>query len=246
MTSTAQSPEATADGLDVAAQRALAPLAAALNSDAPDRARTAYAAATNALQQIAGVAGSGALSIKALDDEAATHLQNGLIETSRATAQRAGAARVALRAVIAELADTALTGLSVAEAESKIALIPKISPDASARQLARSEIEAATATEKGVGMAGAMGRMVGQSPDLDAELLSDWGTRRIAASANGGREGDESLKLFQAIAINKLAQVAPSRGRTAAQAAKSLGLFAQARGAVSAAAAAGRTRGGIS
>jgi hypothetical protein len=245
VTSTAQSAEATADTLDVAAQRALAPLAAALNSDAPDRAKSAFAAAQMAMREIAGVAGSGAASIKALEVEAATHLQNGLIETSRATALRAEAAKVALREVIGQLADTATTALSVAEAESKIALIPKISTDASARQLARSEIEAATATEKGVGMAGAMGRLVGVDPALDSELLSDWGTRRIAASANGGREGDETVKLFQSVAIQKLAAVAGTRGRTQEQAAKSLALFAQARGAVSAVAAAGRTRGGV-
>ncbi len=245
MISTAQSPEATAEGLDLAAQRALEPLEAALNSDAPERAKSAYAAACVALKEISQVAGSGALGIADLEKQAAAHLSNGLIETGRATSQRAASARVALRAVIAELADTALTGLAVAEAETKIALIPKVSPDASARALARSEIQAATAGETGVGLAGAMGRLVGQSPDLDSELFSDWGQRLIASGANGGREGDEDVALFQSIAIQKLAQVAGTRGRTQVQAAKSLALFAQARGAVSAVAAAGRTRGGV-
>lgn len=245
MTTTAQSPEATADTLDLAAQRALAPLAAALNSDAPTGAKGAFAAATTALREIAQAAGSGALGIEDLEKQAAAHRSNGLIETARATSQRAEAARVSLRAVIAELADTALTGLAVAEAEAKIALIPKVSPDAATRQLARSEIEAATATESGIGMAGAMGRMVGVDSALDAELLSEWASRRITATANGGREGDSNLALFQSIAVAKLAQIAPTRGRTQAQAAASLKEFAQARGAVSAVAAAGRARGGV-
>lgn len=244
-TSTAQSPEATADTLDLAAQRALQPLSDALNSDAPDRAKSAYAAATLALRGIAQVSGSGALGIADLERQAAAHKSNGLIETARATSQRAEQARLALRDSIKGLSDEALTALSVAEAETKLALIPKVSTDAASRQLARSEIQAATAGETGIGMAGAMGRLVGQSPDLDSELFSDWGQRRITASANLGREGPENLKLFQAIAISKLAQIAPTRGRTQAQAAKSLALFAQGRGAVSAVAAAARIRGGV-
>jgi hypothetical protein len=221
-----------ADALDAASAAPLAALSQALNTDAPNAVRVAFAQTQNALGQMRQLSASGA-DIAKLDAEAAQHQRNGLLEASRAVAQRAAQARVELSAELKRYADSANLNLSITEAAAKSALVPPVKKDAAARQLHRDEISKAVGNASGAELVTKLGQLVGMDADLDAEILSGYGQRLINRSASGPRDADELVMSFRQISIGKLINT-PPRSRGQAQAVAALKLIPKARGAIAA------------
>lgn len=221
-------------GLDRAADAPLAALAGALNTDAPAGARTAHGNFQSALNAIRATADQGARSVAALREQAAQEYNDGLTLASTSTTERADAILAGLKGTLKDLAANAQTTLSVVEAEARMSLVPAVSTDSTARALARSEIESSVAGLTGASLVHELGQLVGQSPELDSEIMSDWGRRLQVRNVTSRHEAEELTRAFTVLAIAKLAAVSPPRSAMTAAAVKVLEAIPQAKGAVAA------------